>query len=139
MFFNRFRIEREAGMRFLQFGLFVSSELIDSFSCSVPEPVVAQHKKALLEYLSRIGPGEKDEEQIVWKGCPPRTTTVVDIINMAHRGNMSEIEFHGFSLHGATTMSRAASPSPIAAEALAFLRSEPHLHKQIIAALYEEG
>ena len=139
MFFNRFRVEREAGFRLVQFGLFVSGELVDSFACSIPEMVLAQQKRNLLEYLTRLSVLCKDDEYIPWKGCPARMTTVVDVINMAHRGPMSEIGFFGFSLHGATTISRAPTPTPLSADALACLRSEPHLQKQLIAALYEEG
>ncbi len=138
MFFNRFRIEREPGVRFVQFGFFVSTDLIDSFSCSIPDPVLVEHKKRLLEYLALIGPGIKDEEKIPWKGCPVRNSPVVDVINMAHRAKTCEIGLHGLNMHTASIASRAATPTVINAEALACLRSEPYLQKQIIAALYEE-
>jgi len=139
MFFNRFRIERERGIRFVQFGFFVGTDLIDSFSCSIPDTVLMEHKKRLLEYLALIGPDIEDEEQIHWKGCPARNSSVVDVINMAHRAKMSEIGLHGFNMHSATVASRTTTSTVLNAEAIACLRSEPHLQKQIIATLYEEG
>ena len=137
MYFNRFRVEREGGIRFLQFGLLISGECVDSFSCTVSEFVLGEHKKNLVSFLTRL-PAD-NEELVQWKGVPQtKDTTAVDVINMAYRGEISEICLHGFSIHGATAMGRSSSPGPIDADYLAELRSSVPLLKQVIAALYEE-
>ncbi len=137
MYFNRFRVEREQGLWFVQFGLVVSGELIDSFSCAIPAFVLGEHKKSLAEFLGRL-PAD-NEAHVQWKGVPStKGTTVVDVISMAYRGDMSEINFHGFSMHGATAIGRASLPGPIESDYLAVLRSTVPLLKQVIAALYEE-
>ena len=55
MYFNRFRIEREDGLCFVQFGLVSASGLLDSYSCILPKEVLTQNQKSLLDYLNRIG------------------------------------------------------------------------------------
>lgn len=142
MFFNRFRVEHEGNMHFVQFGLIVAGELIDNFACVIPEVVLNEHKKTLLGYISRFGAEVKEQDRISWKGyAPARSSSVVDIINMSYRGQMAEISLHGFSMHGATVMSRATNPTPtpLDSECLAILRSESFLQKQVIAALYENA
>jgi hypothetical protein len=139
MYFNRFRVEREDGFCLVQFGLFTSSGLADSYSCIFSKDVLQQNQKTLLDYLNRIGrPGRG--ESAIWKApINQGRTDVVDIVTMAFRGDMAEICLYMFSFSAATRLGRAGSASePIPSQPLVLLRCAADIQKQLIVALYEE-
>jgi hypothetical protein len=139
MNFNRFRMDREAGFCLVQFGLVVTSDLLDSYSCVLSEDVLKQNEKTLVEYLNRIGrPAEGNATP--WKGASAtRQTDVADVITMAFRGNVAETCLYVFSLSAATRAKRGTpTETTVMAQPLVLLRSTAELQKQLIAALYEE-
>jgi hypothetical protein len=138
LYFNRVRVERDSGFCFVQFGLIVASELIDSYSCVLSQTALAQNRQSLLEYVTKLGP---DVEEISWKGI---TTTrasadVADVITMSFRGQVAETIFYLFSLCGATEAARASAgvgAGEVAAQPMVLLRSTPALQKQLIVLVY---
>ena len=139
MYFNRFRVDRDAEFKLVQFGLIVDTDLVDGYSCILPNDTLQQNEKTLLDYLNRIGrPAESADG--TWKGLAGEGHAgVADVITMAHRGGMAETGLFVFSLSAAT---RSAKPGgenlPILAQPLVLLRSSAELQKQLIEALYEE-
>ena len=138
MYFNRFRVDRDAGFCLVQFGLVVASDLVDSYSVVLSAEALTENKDRLLEYLARIGRAMNGPA--AWKGLPAsRQTDVADFVAMAFRGGSAETCFFVFSVTAATGLKRGASaPTPLLAQPLVLLRSSPELQKQVIAALYED-
>jgi len=139
MYFNRFRIEREDGILFVQFGLVSASGLLDSYSCILPKEALTQNQKSLLDYLNRIG-RPTESSLAAWKGAPvEKQTEVADIVTMAFSGDMAETCLYLFSLTAATRLRKTSTGADsMAAQPLVLLRSTAELQKQLIIALYEE-
>lgn len=139
MFFNRFRVERDADFSLVQFGLVVSSDLVDGYSCLLPSETLRQNKETLLDYLNRIGRAEKSADSS-WKGLSgERRADVTDVITMAIRREMAETCLFVFSLTAATRSKKAvAGTDAVHAQPLVLLRSSAELQKQLIEALYAE-
>jgi len=138
MFFNRLRVEHDEGFCVISFGL-VSRVglLLDSYSCVLPRFTLDQNQKPLLDYLEQIG-FPKEPPAPGWQGTPPQQVLpVVDVINMAIRGEMAETCFWVFSFHGASRHRRTSSEDVLEAQPLALLRSQVETQKQLIRALYE--
>lgn len=139
MFFNRFRVERDADFCLVQFGLVVASDLVDGYSCLLPSDTLRQNKQTLLDYLNRIGRAEKSTDSS-WKGLSgERRADVADVITMAFRGEMAETCLFVFSLTAATRSKKTAGTAEaLVAQPLVLLRSSGELQKQLIEALYAE-
>ena len=139
MFFNRFRIDRDADFSLVQFGLVVAADLVDGCSCLLPSETLQQNKQTLLDYLNRIGRAEKSSD-ISWKGLSgERRADVADVITMAFRGEMAETCLFVFSWTAATRAKKTSATSEaIIAQPLVLLRSSAELQKQLIEALYAE-
>lgn len=144
LYFNRFKVEREGEVSLVQFGLYVATELVDSYACVLPSETLRQNKKTLLEYLSRTGRPQTDVGA-KWKGVSGgHRTDVADFISMAYRGESAEICLYCFSLSAATRNKRAGADKagqtsePLIAQPLVLLRCAPELQKQLIETLYEE-
>jgi hypothetical protein len=139
MYFNRFRMDRDAEFILVQFGLIVDTDLVDGYSCVLPNETLKQNRNSLLEYLNRIGrPAESTDGS--WKGLTGECHAgVADVITMAHRGDMAETGLFVFSLTAATRLAKPGGENlPILAQPLVLLRSAPELQKQLIESLYEE-
>jgi hypothetical protein len=139
MFFNRFRVDKEPGFLLVQFGLVVASDLMDSYSCILPEEALKSNQDSLIQYLNRMGRTEKSNP-MPWKGMSPSPQTdVADVIAMAWRNQLAETCLYAFSLAAATRFSRAlGSERTFTAQPLVLLRSTLDAQKQLITALYEE-
>jgi hypothetical protein len=138
MLFNRFRIEREEGLRLVQFGLVSASALLDSYSCVLPREMLKRNQKSLLEYLNRIG--RPAASPAPWKGAAvEKQVDVADIVAMSFRDEMAETCFYVFSFCAASRLGKAeAGGDSMPAQPLVLLRCEVELQKQFIAGLYEE-
>lgn len=140
MYFNRLRVDTEAGFKMVQFGLIVDDELVDGYACILPDETLRHNQKILLDYLNRVGrPVESGDG--AWKGLTGECrATVADIISMAHRGEMAETGLFLFSLTAATRSQKQPSgaQSPILAQPLILLRSTLEHQKQLIESIYAE-
>lgn len=139
MFFNRFRVDRDADFSLVQFGLVVASDLVDGYSCLLPSDTLRQNKQTLLDYLNRIGRAEESAESS-WKGLSgERRADVGDVITMAFRGEMAETCLFVFSWTAATRPKKTAGTADaVVAQPLVLLRSSAERQKQLIEALYAE-
>ena len=137
LYFNRLRVDRDNEFCFIQFGLVVASELIDSYSCVVPNLTLQQNKETLLNYVNKLSSG--DEDIIQWKGVTSaRHTNLVDFFQMSFTGNESETVLHVLSKCALSAM-KAESSAKVQSQPLALLRSSTKLQKQLITWLYEES
>jgi hypothetical protein len=136
LYFNRVRVDSDAGFCFVQFGLVVASDLIDSYSCVFTDESLKHNRDTLIQYMPKLGSGDGAPS---WKGVTAsRNTDVADIFAMSFRGNMAETALYIFSLTGATRAITTQPTNPVlSAEPLVLLRSTPILQKQLIAELYQ--
>ena len=139
MYFNRFRVDRDPEFKLIQFGLIVDTDLIDGYSCILPNDALRQNEKSLLDYLNRIGRPAASADG-AWKGLAGEFhASVADVVTMAHRGGMAETGLFVFSLTAATRLAKpGGSNDPILAQPLVLLRSSHEHQKQLIESLYEE-
>lgn len=139
MYFNRFRVDRDPEFKLIQFGLIVDTDLVDGYSCILPNDALKQNETSLLEYLNRIG-RPTDSADGSWKGLTGECHAgVADVITMAHRGGVAETGLFIFSLCAATRLAKPGGENlPIMAQPLVLLRSSAELQKQLIESLYEE-
>ncbi len=131
MYFNRIRVDREKEFKLVQFGLIVDTDLVDGYACVLPNEILEQNEKTLLDYLNRIGrPAESVDGS--WKGLAGECHAgVADIITMAYRGQTAETGLFVFSLTAASRPQKACGASePIVAQPLVLLRSSHELQKQ---------
>lgn len=135
--FNRLRVDKDDGFCFVQFGLVVASDLVDSYSCVLSEQTLKQNRDSLLTYVNKLESGS--EEPVGWKGVTAsRSTDVVDIISMSFRGNYSETAFFVFSMCAASKTASNPQPS-VSSQFLVILRSTAALQRQLITTLYGES
>lgn len=138
LYFNRVRVDRDDSFAFVQFGLVVASDLVDSYSCVLTDEMLKNNQQSLIDYVKKLGSTEADE--ISWKGVTAsRKADVADAVQMSFRGGLAETVFHVFSICAATNAARAAASGAVGtlpSQPLALLRSKTALQKQLITSLY---
>lgn len=137
LYFNRLRVDREAGFCLVQFGLVVASDLVDSYCCVLTSDVLQQNQKTLVEYSSKLSANGSPES---WKGISAsRKVDVADFVAMSFRGQVAETCLFSFSMCSASRFASSSSAgTPLPSQPLALLRSSVALQKQLITSLYEE-
>jgi hypothetical protein len=141
LYFNRFRVDKEDGFRFAQFGLVVASDLVDSYCCVLTDDLLLQNRASLLDYVKKLGSDVPTD--IVWKGVSSsRKAEVADIVSMSFRGDLAETVFSIYSICAMSNLTRGISGTsgtvtPLPSQPLVLLRSKTVFQKELIASLYD--
>jgi hypothetical protein len=138
MFFNRFRVDHEKDFCLVHFGLMSGSGmLVEQYCVFFSRETLERHKKALVPYLERIGL-PKETAPPAWQGpLAVDKVDVVDIVNVAFRGDVAEIALCIVSLNAVAMQARSKPTEALEAQPVALLRSTLETQKQLLVALYE--
>ena len=138
MYFNRYRVERHSVFSLVYFGLVSESGVIvDSYCCAFTHDALEANKKALMEYLGKLGV-PKDTLPTWSNSSGIANSGIADIIGMTYTGNFAETQLALYSRNAVFRASQEKqSKASVQGQAVALLRSEKEIQAHLIKAMYE--
>ena len=139
---NRYALTREDGFTLVHFGLLNrGNDLLDHFSCMIPEHTLNAQKENLVQYSDSIGLPKSNPPP--WAPPPSKERgelgrfPVVDFLHLCNwEGAHAEICFWSYSHGQAADLARAESRESVRPWGIALLRSNLDLQRAFLAELY---
>jgi hypothetical protein len=139
---NRFILNREKGFLIAYFGLVDSNdEIIDSFSCIIPQSTLDSNKENLVEFSEKIGAPKSKVPAWNPKKRDSHTldNSVVDFIHLTNWEDAhAEICFWNYSRAGLSDLVTIGGEQILTPWGVALLRCEMDLQRAFLAELYSE-